>query len=236
MVTRAKLFQWLCVCLSLLFITAPPQSVQGQDSIDSETEESTESSPTSLSSQTFLPLVQGEATVTTSVDVDMADEETTSVDDSASVQSAVAGGPVWTSVAAACVPDEGSAGRYEANAARFRHRGTNTGDIYARCNVTNPRDDGGNPAWNILQIVLTDPAGVNQVTAELVRVSNANGGVFTLATVDSNNWVANPATQLRSSIPFAVVYDFDTYSYYVQIKVSRANAASVPDVALVRLT
>ena len=47
-----------------------------------------------------------------------------------------------TGIGAACVSDESSAGKYEASAARYRHKGSNTGAIYARCNVTNPLDDG----------------------------------------------------------------------------------------------
>lgn len=46
----------------------------------------------------------------------------------------------WVTVATACVPDEDTAGRYQADFGRFQFLGNNTGNIGARCNVTNPND------------------------------------------------------------------------------------------------
>jgi len=116
---------------------------------------------------------------------------------------------VWTHVGAACVPDEDSAAKYEASAARFRHKGTNIGDIYARCNVVDPKDGGEDPNWNFLEVVYFDQEGANQVTAELVRVSNSTGGVYTIPgehpnglsygpTFDSNDFPSAATAQTRS--------------------------------------
>jgi len=149
----------------------------------------------------------------------------------------------WTYVGAACMADDGSADMYQAIAARFRHKSTHTGDIFARCNVTNPMDprgrQSGNPNWDSLEVVYRDPPGAgNQVTAELVRVSNRSGGIFTLATFDSNcnDCEADPDSQ-TSSVHFIHEFDFDSYAYYVLIKVARTDSdpANNPDVSLVRL-
>lgn len=149
----------------------------------------------------------------------------------------------WTHVAGACVPDDESRNRYESVAARFRHKDQHTGSIFAKCNVTNPMDPrgrlSGNPTWDSLEVVYVDPPGSgNQVLAELVRVSNRTGGIFTLATFDSNcdDCEADAAAQTRS-VHFIHQFDFDSYAYYVLIKVRRTDAdeANRPSVSMVRL-
>jgi hypothetical protein len=143
---------------------------------------------------------------------------------------------IWTHVGAACMPDEGSTGKYEANAARFRHKGSFTGDIFARCNVTNPRDDGLNPGWDCLEVVYSRQADTDQVTAELIRVSNETGGVYTLATLDSNNFGTSPDEQTKH-VDFHHDFNFEHFAYYVQIKVSRksSSAGHNPSISIVRL-
>src|SRR5690349_16576454 len=57
----------------------------------------------------------------------------------------------WTTVASACVPDEASLGIYQFEQARFEFFGASTGQIVARCNITDPADMfGGNPAWGLM--------------------------------------------------------------------------------------
>lgn len=143
---------------------------------------------------------------------------------------------IWTHVGAACVADESSVGKYEASAARFRHKGSNTGDIVARCNVMNPQDDGHDPNWDVFEVVYRRQAETDQVTAELIRVSNETGGVYTLATFDSNNFGTSPDEQTRS-VEFHHAFDFEHHAYYVQIKVSRTSSAAGhnPSVSIVRL-
>lgn len=132
--------------------------------------------------------------------------------------------------------DESSVGRYEASAARFRHKGSITGEIVARCNVTNPRDDGSDPVWDYLEVVYRRQAETDQVTAELIRVSNETGGVHTLATFDSNNFGTSPDEQTRH-VEFDHTFNFVAFAYYVQIKVSRTSSAAGhnPSVSIVRL-
>ena len=152
------------------------------------------------------------------------------------IQSQGTGG-IWTQVASTCAVIQGSTDLYETAAARFRHGGENIGEIYTRCNVTNPLDDGGNPDWSLLEVVYFDQDGQSesyQVTAELVRVSNSSGGIYTLATFDSNDFVESLDAQTRTE-DFNDNFDFSEFAYYVEIKVVRENATNNPAVSIVRL-
>lgn len=145
---------------------------------------------------------------------------------------------VWTWVGSAAVPDESSLDKYEAIGGQFRHKGTNTGSIYARCNVINPRDDGQDPDWGLLEAVFRDPTGTgNQVKIQLIRVSNSTGGTYTIATLDSNKFTASDDFQTKS-IPFNYNFNFFSYAYYVLITVTRTSsgAGNNPACAIVRLT
>jgi hypothetical protein len=126
-------------------------------------------------------------------------------------------------------------GKYNASAARFLHKGSNTGNIYARCNVTNPVDGGGNPHWSVLELVYKDPGSTTQVTGILYRVSNTTGGISPIATFDSNLF-AQLTTQQVNSVLFGHNFNFFAYAYYVELKVNRTATTYLPDVAIVRLT
>lgn len=154
-------------------------------------------------------------------------------------QNAAMASQPWTGVAGAFIPDESSLNKYESNAARFRHKGTQTGDIYAKCNVTSPISGDFYSGWSVLQVIYRDPDGSatsNSVTVELIRVSNSTGGVFTIATFNSNDFGASSSSQTHA-VDFTHTFDFFSYAYYVQIKVSRtrSGATNNPDVSVVRL-
>lgn len=78
----------------------------------------------------------------------------------------------------------------------------------------------------------------NQVTAELIAVTNRTGGIWTVATFDSNNprFTADLDAQTRV-VFFDLVFDFDSNAYYVWITVRRAVAGATndPAVSIVRL-
>lgn len=141
---------------------------------------------------------------------------------------------VWTHVAAACTPDESSAARFDASGARFRHKGSNTGKIYARCNVTNPMDGGGNPSWNAIELVFKDNGAGERVLAELYRVSNTSGGITLIGSVDSDDFAGSAAEQTQWEL-LSTTFDFYKYAYYVLITVERTATATLPDAAIVRL-
>ncbi len=144
---------------------------------------------------------------------------------------------VWTGVAAACVPDESSAGSYDMSAARFQFAAGKTGAIYARCNVTNPSDAGFLlDGWNYLEAAMIDPDGIgtgSQIKVSLIRVSNSTGGVYTVATLDSNT---NASTAQRvDGADFSHVFNFADYAYYVQLEVKRTATSANPNISIARL-
>ena len=149
--------------------------------------------------------------------------------------SPVAMAQLWTHVAAACVPDESSQSKFEANAARFRHKGTNSGAIYARCNVTNPLDSGANPGWNAMELVFKDQGDGARVRAQLYRVSNSNGGVWLIGTVDSDTYAGSAGQQTQWDWLVTTSFDFYKYAYYVMLTIERNGTDVQPDAAIVRL-
>ena len=66
---------------------------------------------------------------------------------------------IWTHAAAACALDPVSVARADIQAARLQLKRGRTGTVMARCNVTNPLDDGQDPFWNFLEISYRDPDG-----------------------------------------------------------------------------
>ena len=143
---------------------------------------------------------------------------------------------IWTHVAAACTPDESSLSKFDASAARFRHKGTNTGAIYARCNVVNPMDAGAsNPVWTWLELVFKDTGEGGRVRAQLYRVSNSTGGTWLMGTVDSDSHPGSAGAQTRGAWLATSHFDFEDYAYYVLLTVERTNTAVLPDATIVRL-
>src|SRR5512145_415147 len=59
---------------------------------------------------------------------------------------------ISTNVASTCTVDESDLSRAQMNYARLMFAVGQTGTIKARCNITNPRDNGDNPGWDRLQI------------------------------------------------------------------------------------
>jgi len=146
---------------------------------------------------------------------------------------------IWTHVASACAVDESSTAKYEMTAGRFKFKSGQTGTIYARCNVTNPQDDGTDPWWNQLEVVYRDPDGIaagSQVKATLYRVYNSNGGVSSAGTAFDSNTLAATSDN-KGTTPAGGISDFNftDYAYFVQLQVTRSSTASDPTVSIVRL-
>jgi len=148
--------------------------------------------------------------------------------------------PVWTHTAGACVIDENSAAPSTVQESELKFEPAVLGEIVARCNVVNPRDDGQNPLWKVLEVVYRDPDGAllpNQVRVQLKRVTNA-GTHITIATFDSNAFVGGVVPLMNSTV-FAHVFSFSTGSYWVEIRIKRGdfagNGVTAPSAFLVRL-
>ncbi|HWB96627.1 MAG TPA: hypothetical protein VG672_08000 [Bryobacteraceae bacterium] len=141
----------------------------------------------------------------------------------------------WTTVAAACVPDEESAGRYAAEFGAFQFRGANTGTVDARCNVTNPRDDTNNPGWGVMEVTYNDPDGAAapaQVVVYLRRVHKVTGASSDIVVFNSNAFAAGQ--QLRS-VGFHHAFNFTDYAYYIAFSVRRTVSSLAPKIQRVRL-
>ena len=73
----------------------------------------------------------------------------------------------------------------------------------------------------------------SQIKVSLIRVSNSTGGVYTVATLDSNT---NASTAQRvDGVDFSHVFNFADYAYYVQLEVKRTATSANPNISIARL-
>jgi hypothetical protein len=141
----------------------------------------------------------------------------------------------WSASASVCQPSEKSTGLYQFDGAHFSFSGSNTGEIIARCHVTNPMDSGV-PPWNTLVVGYTDPdgTGINyQVTAQLARVDKSSGTATILKTFSSNSFVDKGSTS--HNVSFTHTFDFDNNAYFVTLTLDRVSTSDKPAVWFVQL-
>ena len=125
---------------------------------------------------------------------------------------------IWTHTAHTCVVDDVHSSGTPLTASdslRVQRAGT----VRARCNVTNPMDDGQAPNWGVLDIVYTDPppaASNERVTAILWRINNDGTLPFPIVAFSSDNFPQAAAAQMRS-MEFSHVFDFAEAAYFVEI-------------------
>jgi hypothetical protein len=144
---------------------------------------------------------------------------------------------MWTGVGSTCTLDEASTALAEMNAARLYFKPNQTGTIVARCNVTNPHDDGGDTHWNRLEVAYRDNDGALSpspgVIAILYRVSSrrapppkGNGGISEIARFNSDDYPENADTV--NSVDFEVPHEFnfDRYTYFVELRIRRDVAVA----------
>jgi hypothetical protein len=142
----------------------------------------------------------------------------------------------WTTVASACVPDESSDGRYALEQARFEFRGASTGEIVARCNITDPHDwlNLSSPTWSCMQITYDDPDGFlsqYRVRVQLRRAQATDGASQTITTFDSNVVAdSNPEPHC-----FDHNFNFFDNAYYLTLILNRSAAQANPRLMRVRL-
>jgi hypothetical protein len=141
----------------------------------------------------------------------------------------------WSSVASVCEPGVNSIGLYDLNAGTFQFLGGDTGQIKARCAVTNPLDSGV-PKWKTLTVGYVDPDGTGtdyQVDAQLYRVAKSTGNYGLIATFDSSAFSATGATS--NKVTFSHTFDFTNYAYWINLTVDRGDANQNPGVWFVSL-
>ena len=142
----------------------------------------------------------------------------------------------WTTVASACVPDESSDGIHNLEQARFEFWGASTGQIVARCNITDPHDLGNafSPPWNCMAITYDDPDGFfNQyrVRVQLRLARDTDGASQTITTFDSN-LVADDNPEVHC---FSHTFNFYRNAYYLTLILDREDAQANPRIMRVRL-
>jgi hypothetical protein len=140
----------------------------------------------------------------------------------------------WTTAASPCVPDEDSAGSYNLEQARFEFLGAAIGQIVARCNITNPRDDAASPTWRCMSITYDDPDGFfsqYRVRVQLRLVRDTDGASQTITTFDSN-LVADSNPEVHC---FSHTFNFLRNAYYLTLILDRENAQANPRIMRVRL-
>jgi len=143
----------------------------------------------------------------------------------------------WSTAASACVIDEASVSKFAASGAQLNFLAGQTGQVVARCNITNPLDSGGNPNWNILQVTYKDQDGTataNQVLVTLKRVHVTDGVSSTIATFNSNGYSGSSLSQSKLQA-VSHTFDFLNYAYYIEIVLSRSSAVAGNDPALYRV-
>jgi len=151
------------------------------------------------------------------------------------LMSHAASAATWSTSGSVCAPGVDSAGLYNFNGAQFLFNGTNTGEIKARCAVTNPKDSGA-PAWKTMVVGYQDPdgTGINyQVTAQLLRVDKSSGVSTIITTFSSNSFTSTGPTS--HSVSFTHTFDFDNNAYYVRLTLDRVDSLNNPAFWFVQL-
>jgi len=140
----------------------------------------------------------------------------------------------WSAVGSTCAPDNDAPyTRYEvARSSGYIEHSTNiTGGLYFTCNVTTPVDSyPGEPDWNRLYLTFKDPDANGLVEARLYRKNLSNGTATAMATVTSTN-----GTGVRSTYVDVSGFDFDTYAYFVRVRIYRSVASSDQEFHVVSL-
>ena len=140
----------------------------------------------------------------------------------------------WSAVGSTAVADDDAPyTRYEVYPSNgyIEFNANITGTNYFTCNVTTPIDSyPGEPDWNRMYLTFKDPDANGFVQATLYRKNLATGAVGARATVTSTDGVG-----VREDWVSVSGFDFDTYAYFVRIRMYRTNASSDQEFHLVRL-
>jgi len=148
----------------------------------------------------------------------------------------------WSSSASACVPSDGSVGKYDFEDATLKFSANSTGEILVRCHITNPFDDTDSaPIWNTLTVGYQDPDAheqAYQVEAKLIRVNKGTGVVSVITPrFDSNASTApNTVSPVSGFVKFTHNYNFTTYAYYITLDLHRSDSLKNPAVWFVKLS
>ena len=140
----------------------------------------------------------------------------------------------WSAVGSTAAPDDDAPyTRYEVqpSSGYIEFKTNVTGTNYFTCNVTTPIDSyPGEPDWNRMYLTFKDTDANGLVEAKLYRKRLTTGAVGTLATVTSTDGAG-----VREASVTVSGFDFDTYAYFVRIRMYRTDASSDQEFHIVRL-
>lgn len=152
--------------------------------------------------------------------------------------SLVASAQTWTAVASTCAIGDAHINRYEVDGPKLSYLFDSTGVLTARCNITNPLNS-GNPSWFNLSVGCSDPDGTGKhyrVYVSLKRVDRSSGVTSTVTALDSNDWSDTGAFEHLQSFGSSEGWDFNKYSYYINLELTRDYSTKEPKVWSVRLS
>jgi len=139
----------------------------------------------------------------------------------------------WSAVGSTAAPDDDAYARYEVwpTSGYIEFRTNIVGELYFTCNVTTPIDSyPGEPDWNRMYLTFRDPDANGHVSATLFRKRLATGAVTAMATLTSTDGAG-----IREAYVNVAGFDFDTYAYFVRIRLFRTSASSLQQFHIVRL-
>lgn len=140
----------------------------------------------------------------------------------------------WTAVASTGTVDESAESYYAfgANPTSLGYLGGSAAvtPVVARYNVTNTSGQEIAP-WNLLELGYLENSNAAQVTAQFFQVDPCTGQRTLICTAVS----VNSATPNCVRCTFGVGIDFSQFLYYVEVTVSRTNAAVSPTATTLRI-
>jgi hypothetical protein len=153
----------------------------------------------------------------------------------------VSSASTWTATASTCAVGSsqiGDASLYEIfNGSGIEFSDGNTGEIKARCNVSNPLDTSV-PTWNTLTVGYQDPdgpGGTYNVAATLYSVNKTSGVFTTIRIFNSADW-SNTGPTSHASKPFTTTFDFTNNAYWITLDLTRSDTNQNPGVWFVSLS
>lgn len=137
--------------------------------------------------------------------------------------------------AVTCIPDDDTtASMYNANYLNgtITFAGTTVGSLYFYCDIVNPMDASAvNPAWNAIFLTNKDTSTLSQVEAKLYKKNRATGVASLVTTLSS---IDNPGVK-QDWVFLGQALNFNTYSYYVRIRMYRKDTTVNPEFHIVTL-
>lgn len=154
---------------------------------------------------------------------------------------------IWTTIAAAGIPDESSAGRYKFGTSGSVYLSAGSPGAVLRYNVTGLPPIGTSNS-SIVQVRLKDNGGA-RVVVRLQELHTWTGQLRTLMVLDSNTCLTAPSADYRvcavayggdedlwqEGRPGEWDFDFASRSYFFEVQLSRTTSGDDPSMQAIRI-